>query len=105
MIPFLLILTVFLDHPDLFMIKELFKENNVTVQIHLKANLNKKDSRYNVSFSVTPHEHVTMTTDNESAVVIIPYNNSYNVTVLGTVVMCGYTGVLSSDMSLFYGEK
>ena len=98
---------MFLDHPDLFMMEELFKENNVSVEItiRLKTTLNKEDSGYNVSFSVTPHEHATMTTDNESAMVIIPYNNLYNVTALGTVVMCGYTGVLSSDVSLFYGEK
>ena len=49
-----------------------------------------------------------MITDDESVTrtMIIPYNdNLYNVTVLGTVVMCGYSGVLSSGVSLFYGEK
>ena len=47
-------------------------------------------------------------TDDESVTrtMIIPYDdNLYNVTVLGTVVMCGYSGVLSSGVSLFYGEK
>ena len=46
---------VFLDHLDVIMMEQLFKENNVSVEIRLKVPLNKEDSRYNISFSVTSH--------------------------------------------------
>ena len=64
-------------------------------------------SLYNVSFTVTPHDMVykTVATDNESAVITIPYNTFYNVSVLGTADICGYSGALSSVLNLFYGEN
>jgi hypothetical protein len=49
--------------------------------------------------------HKIVATDNESAVITIPYNIFYNVSVLCTADICGYRGVLSSVLTLFYGEN
>lgn len=99
--------TVLLDYPDLIMTKvESFEENTVSVEVHLKRILSKEDLSYNnVSFTITPHVHTTMITNNESIVMAMPYNTLYNVTFLGTVVVCGYSVTLSSAMILFYGEN
>ena len=46
-----------------------------------------------------------MVTDNDSAVITIPYNTLYNVSVIGTADICGYRRVFSSILTLFYGEN
>lgn len=49
--------------------------------------------------------HEIVVTDNETAIVTVPYNTYYNVSVLGTADICGYSGALSSVQNLFYGEN
>ena len=93
-----------MNHPELIVIEPSFEENNIFVSIHLKWTLNKEDSSYSVSFTVTPHVHAIMIVNNQSATMKISYNTFYNVNIIGTVDVCGYSGVLSSTVSLFYGE-
>ena len=86
--------------------EESFVQNNVSLEVHLKKFLN-QESLYNASFTVTPQDltNKIVVTDNESAVITMPYNTLYNVSVLGTADVCGYRSVFSSVLTLFYGEN
>ena len=88
------------------MIEESFEENNISLALRLKRILSKEDLSYSISFTVTPHVHTIeiVTSNNESAMMIMPYNTLCNVTVFGNVKVCGFSGALSSVVSLFYGE-
>ena len=95
-----------LDYPDLITTKvESFEENAVSVLLQVPILSEEDLSYHNVSFTINPHVHTTIIANNESIVMAMPYNTLYNVTILGTVVVCGFSGALSSAVSLFYGEN
>ena len=96
----------FLDGPDFIATEESFAQNNVSLEVHLRKFLN-QESLYRASFTVTPHDMMNkiVVTDNDSAMIVIPYNTLYNVSVLGTADICGYKSVFSSVLTLFYGEN
>ena len=97
---------MFLSDPELVITEPSFEEENISVLIRLKGILSKDNLSYSVSFTVTPHVHTIeiVISNNESAMMIMPYNTLCNVTVFGNVKICGFGGVLSSVASLFYGE-
>ena len=97
---------MFLGDPDITATEESFAHNNVTITLHLKKILN-QGSVYDVSFTVSPYDtmHEIVVIDNETAIITVPYNTYYNVSVLGTADIYGYSGALSSIQNLFYGEN
>ena len=86
--------------------EESFAQNNVSLEVHLKKLLN-QEHLHSVSFTVTPRNMMNkiMVTDNDSAVLTIPYNTLYNVSMLGTADVCGYRSIFSPVLMLFYGES
>jgi hypothetical protein len=94
------------SRPELFITESTFGENNYSVNVQvLEGSLIKEKIPgffYKIVFTVKLPS--TIIAKNDSATLVLSYNMQYNVTVFGTVNVCGYEGE-STTLNLSYGKN